>query len=571
MARIAAGRRARQRRVALVVCSAVSAVVLLFAGTAWGFTSYINDSIGRVNAGTAGTPSSGPLTVLLAGVDVRAGLTRHQQLALHVGNSVSFNSDTLMLIHVSGDRSHVTVISIPRDSWVDIPGHGMNKINAAYGLGGPSLVVKTVEQNTGLTINDFIQVNFLGFVRVIDALGGVNICLPFAVNDAYSGLHLTAGPHHVGGITALEYARDRHSFATSDLARIQDQQRLLASMLNEAISSGTLANPLKLSRFLGAALAAIKVDQGLNVSSLADQLRGISPHNVRFMTVPLSNYNYQTPSGESAVLWDASAAQELFSEMKNDQPATRPARPQPRHSAGPRRGQVPVAVWNGTLISGLSGSYRHRPRQSRLPGAGRAHLAGARPEPDRHPVPARPRGRGQAGPAGDARGDAAAGEGARQGPGPARVERVHGDVTGAGPVGLLVPGRAVPDGGPGRLPQPLAAGRARPLGLAPGLAGAGHPTTGRRMTGHPTTGHPTTGHLMTGRPRAGRPAAGRPAAACPGRRDPGSPPAGTARPPAGRSGPWCPGWPARCARRTRPPRGRGTSRRPGASPAPGPA
>ena len=356
MARIAAGRRARQRRVALVVCSAVSAVVLLFAGTAWGFTSYINDSIGRVNAGTAGTPSSGPLTVLLAGVDVRAGLTRHQQLALHVGNSVSFNSDTLMLIHVSGDRSHVTVISIPRDSWVDIPGHGMSKINAAYGLGGPPLVVKTVEQNTGLTINDFIQVNFLGFVKVIDALGGVNICLPFAVNDAYSGLHLTAGPHHVGGITALEYARDRHSFATSDLARISDQQHLLASMLNEAISSGTLANPLKLSRFLGAALAAIKVDQGLNVSSLADQLRGISPHNVRFMTVPLSNYNYQTPTGESAVLWDASAAQKLFSEMKNDQPATRPARPHPRHSAGPRRSQVPVAVWNGTLISGLSGS-----------------------------------------------------------------------------------------------------------------------------------------------------------------------------------------------------------------------
>ncbi len=356
MARIAAGRRARQRRVALVVCGAVSAVVLLFAGTAWGFTSYINDSIGRVNAGTAGTPSSGPLTVLLAGVDVRAGLTRHQQLALHVGNSVSFNSDTLMLIHVSGDRSHVTVVSIPRDSWVDIPGHGMNKINAAYGLGGPSLVVKTVELNTGLTVNDFIQVNFLGFVRVIDALGGVNICLPFAVNDAYSGLHLTAGIHHVGGITALSYARDRHSFATSDLARIQDQQRLLASMLNEAISSGTLANPLKLSRFLGAALAAIKVDQGLNVSSLADQLRGISPHNVRFMTVPLSNYNYQTSTGESAVLWDPSAAQTLFSELRNDQPATGPARPHPRHSAGPRRSQVPVTVWNGTLISGLSGS-----------------------------------------------------------------------------------------------------------------------------------------------------------------------------------------------------------------------
>jgi LCP family protein required for cell wall assembly len=356
MTRIAAGRKARQRRAFLVLTAAMSVVVLFVSGAAWGFTSYVNDSIGRVFAGTAGTPSSGPLNVLLAGVDVRAGLTRHQELALHVGNDVSTNSDTLMLIHVSADRSHVTVVSMPRDSWVNIPGHGMNKINAAYGLGGPKLVVQTVEADTGLTVNDFIQVNFLGFVKVIDALGGVNICLPFAVDDPYSGLHLTAGTHHVGGITALEYARDRHSFATSDLARIQDQQRLLSSMLNEAISSGTLANPVRLSRFLQAALGAIKVDQGLNVSALADQLKGISPRNVRFMTVPLSDYNYQTPTGESAVLWDNSKAQALFEELRRDQPIGQPA-PRPHrtdHAKLPRPSQVPVAVWNGTLIGGLS-------------------------------------------------------------------------------------------------------------------------------------------------------------------------------------------------------------------------
>jgi len=356
MTRIAAGRKARQRRAFLMLSAAMSAVVLFVSGAAWGFTSYINDSIGRVFAGTAGTPSRGPLNVLLAGVDVRAGLTRHQELALHVGNDVSSNSDTLMLIHVAADRSHVTVVSMPRDSWVNIPGHGMNKINAAYGLGGPKLVVQTVEQNTGLTVNDFIQVNFLGFVKVIDALGGVNICLPFAVDDPYSGLRLSAGTHHVSGITALEYARDRHSFATSDLARIADQQRLLSSMLSEAISSGTLANPVRLSRFLQAALAAIKVDQGLNVSALADQLKGISPRNVRFMTVPLSDYNYLTPTGESAVLWDHSKASALFGSLRSDQPIGQPSsRPHPKGGAHlPRPGQVPLAVWNGTLIGGLS-------------------------------------------------------------------------------------------------------------------------------------------------------------------------------------------------------------------------
>ncbi|HUY52004.1 MAG TPA: LCP family protein [Streptosporangiaceae bacterium] len=355
MTRIAAGRKARQRRAMLAVCGAMSAVVLLIAGTAWGFTSYINDSIGRVNAGTAGTPSSGPLNVLLAGVDVRAGLTRRQQLLLHVGNTPSFNSDTMMLIHVNGARNRVTVISLPRDSWVSIPGHGMNKINAAYGLGGPPLMVQTVEQATGLTVNDFIQVNFLGFVKVIDALGGVNICLPFAVDDSYSGLHMPAGMHHVNGITALQYARDRHSFATSDLARISDQQHLLASMLNEAISSGTLANPVRLSRFLQAVLAAVKVDQGLNVAALADQLRGISPRDVQFMTVPLSNYNFQTPTGESAVLWNTTEAQTLFQQLKNDQAATKPAAKRAKSPARKlRRSQVPVDVWNGTLIGGLS-------------------------------------------------------------------------------------------------------------------------------------------------------------------------------------------------------------------------
>ena len=237
------------------------------------------------------------------------------------------------------------------------PGHGFNKINAAYGLGGPKLVVQTVEANTGLTINDFVQVNFLGFVKVIDALGGVNICLPFAVDDPYSGLHLSQGLHHVSGITALEYARDRHSFATSDLARIQDQQHLLSSMLTEAISSGTLANPVKLDRFLHAALAAIKVDQGLNVAALADQMRGVSPSDVRFMTVPLSNYNYQTPTGELAVLWNARESLALFNELKHDQPATKPTARHARPSSPKlRRSQVPLQVWNGTLIGGLSAS-----------------------------------------------------------------------------------------------------------------------------------------------------------------------------------------------------------------------
>ncbi len=354
MARIAANRRARHQRALLLVFSAMSALVLLAAGSAWALTSYIGHGVGRVNAGTAGTPSSGPLNILVAGVDVRSGLTPHQQAELHVGHAVSSNSDTLMLVHVPADHRYVQVVSLPRDSWVAIPGHGMNKINSAFGLGGPALMVRTVEQDTGLTVNDYIEVNFLGFVKVIDALGGVDVCLPFAVDDPYSGLHLTAGVHHVNGITALEFARDRHSFALSDLARIGDQQQLLASMLSEAVSSGTLANPIKLARFLSATVAAVKVDQGLNVDSLANQLRGIRPSDVTFTTVPLGNLNYQTPTGQSAVLWNASAAKALFARLRADQ-AVPKLRHRGRHrAAAPKRSQVSVDVYNGTLIGGLS-------------------------------------------------------------------------------------------------------------------------------------------------------------------------------------------------------------------------
>jgi LCP family protein required for cell wall assembly len=363
MARISAGRKARQRRALLMVSSALSAVVLLAAVSAWAVTSYVNDSLNRVNAGVGGTPSSGPLNILVAGLDERSGLTRQQQLQLGVGASDGeTDTDTLMLVHVAANHRAVEVVSLPRDSWVNIPGHGMNKINSALATGGPQLMVSTVEQATGLVINDYVEVNFLAFVKVIDALGGVNICLPYAVDDPYSGLDISAGVHHVDGITALEYARDRHSFPSSDLARIQDQQQLIATAMTEGISSGTLTNPRRLASFVSTVSGAVKVDQGFNVVSLADELRGISPSDVRFTTVPLSNTNYTTPTGESAVLWNNAAATALFAGLKNDT-APAPASPKPAAShpapakpAQPSlsRGQVSLDVYNGTLISGLS-------------------------------------------------------------------------------------------------------------------------------------------------------------------------------------------------------------------------
>jgi LCP family protein required for cell wall assembly len=315
---IAAARSARTRRALVLITSTMSALVLLAAGCGWLLTSYVSNHLTRLDAGTSGTPVSGPLNILLAGVDIRSGLTRHQQILLHVGNVASDNSDTLIVVHVSADHRHIDAVSLPRDSWVRIPGYGMNKINAAIGLGGPRLMARTVEEATGLTIDDYVEVNFLGFVKVIDALGGVNICLPYAVDDHYSGLHLSAGRHHVDGIRALQFARDRHSFARSDLARISDQQQLLASVVTEAVSSGTLTDPARFSRLLAAATSAIRVDQRFNVVSLARQLRYVRPNAVTFTTVPLASANYQTPAGQSAVLWNRSAARTLFALIASD-------------------------------------------------------------------------------------------------------------------------------------------------------------------------------------------------------------------------------------------------------------
>jgi len=181
---------------------------------------------------------------------------------------------------------------------------------------------------------------------------------------------MSAGVHHVDGITALEFARDRHSFPTSDLARIQDQQQLISSALIKGMNSGMVTDPVRLEAFLSAADAAIRVDQGFNVVSLADELRGLSPNDITFTTVPLANTSYMTPTGEEAVQWNSSAAAALFNGLKTDQPpparpSARPApkpTPKPAQSAGQSakktkvaRARVSLDVYNGTAIAGLSG------------------------------------------------------------------------------------------------------------------------------------------------------------------------------------------------------------------------
>ncbi|HEY9521684.1 MAG TPA: LCP family protein, partial [Thermopolyspora sp.] len=318
-------RGARSRRRSLVVSGALSAAVLLGSGTAWFLPNYAAGQVSAVDAGTTRAEPRGALNILLVGVDKRDNLTRRQQNQLHLGRDVGQRTDTMMVIHLSEDHRNITVVSLPRDTWTDIPGQGMHKINSAYQFGGAKLAVRTVQKVTGLTINHYIEVNVLGFVDVVNALGGVEVCTPVAINDLKTKFTLAPGTHKLDGINALFYARTRAT-ARADLDRIDRQQQVISALLQQALSGGTLANPVRLTALINSTLKTITVDQPLrdDLLSLAEQLRDVSTDNVAFTTVPLSNVDYKTPTGESAVLWDKAAAQDLFRRIRADEPLIKP-------------------------------------------------------------------------------------------------------------------------------------------------------------------------------------------------------------------------------------------------------
>jgi LCP family protein required for cell wall assembly len=218
-----------------------------------------------------------------------------------------------MLLHMGSGRP--VLISIPRDSYVNIPGHGYNKMNAALAYGGASLLIRTVENVTGLKIDHYMGIGFGGLVSVVNQIGGVPICVKTAVHDSYSGVNLSAGCHNLNGTQALAFVRDRHSFATGDLQRIQDQRAFLSALLNKATSPGVYLNPFTALPFGSTAAGSMSVDTGtslLDLVHVASALRGPQTG-----TVPIANSNYQTNAGDS-VLWNKTQATELFNALKTD-------------------------------------------------------------------------------------------------------------------------------------------------------------------------------------------------------------------------------------------------------------
>jgi LCP family protein required for cell wall assembly len=300
------------RRIALVIGVVI---LLVIAGTA-GSYFWVNGKLNRSVALPATTAASAGTNWLIVGSDARNGLTTKQIVQDHVGFDFGTDdSDSLMLLHMGSGRP--VLISIPRDSYVPIPGHGDNKINAALAYGGPQLLVQTVESVTGLKINHYMGIGFGGLVSVVNTIGGVRICLSSGINDSYSGADLSAGCHNLNGTQALAFVRDRHSFADSDLQRIQDQRAFLKALLAKATSPGVYLNPFSSFPFASTAASSIAVDKG---TSLYDLLQAaFALRNPLTGTVPIANADLQTAAGDS-VEWNQSQALELFNALQKDKP-----------------------------------------------------------------------------------------------------------------------------------------------------------------------------------------------------------------------------------------------------------
>lgn len=311
---------------------------MAISAISWAGLGRITAAIPKIDAfnGLDNRPKreSSAVNYLVVGSDTREGLSRAEIKRLKVGGTevaAGKRSDTMLLIHISKKRDKAAIISIPRDSYALIPEHTNSqgkvipathsKINSAFNWGGAPLLIDTFEQMSGLRIDHYIEVNFVGFVRMVDALGGVEICTKKDIDDPKSHLVLPAGRHILDGVDSLKYVRTRQFDGLGDLGRMKRQQEFASAMLRKATSAGVLLNPVTMLDFVNSALDSVVTDKGLSqgdLLTLGKQLRNLSASSVRTLTIPLKYYNYSKNGVSAAVLWDPVLAPELFERIKND-------------------------------------------------------------------------------------------------------------------------------------------------------------------------------------------------------------------------------------------------------------
>lgn len=271
----------------------------------------------------AGRPADTPGTNwLVVGSDSRAGLSKQQKKDYATGNAPGRRTDSMMLLHY-GDGG-TTLVSLPRDSYVPIQGHGSDKLNAAFAFGGPKLLVQTVEKATGVHIDHYAEIGFGGFVGVVDAVGGVKICVKEPVKDPKAGIDLKAGCQNLEGDKALGYVRTR-KFANGDLERVEHQRQFFAALMDKATGLGVILNPFRGVPLALNATENFAVDNGdhlLDLTRLMWAMRSVSGGDGTTTTVPVGGFGSSAAAG-SYVKWDTTKANALFEALRKDQPVPR--------------------------------------------------------------------------------------------------------------------------------------------------------------------------------------------------------------------------------------------------------
>jgi len=375
----ATGRAPRSRGSARALRSLAAVLsVLLLAGSGWGWylgrvaeasvnrtdaipTSGNSDANGKGHAGQE-------MNLLLVGMDSRTGLTAQQKAEFSTGEADGvLNTDSMMLVHVPADGSGASFVSLPRDTYVSIPGYGTGRLNSAYSRGynategtdaekdsaGAQQLIRTVSQFTGLQIDHFAEINLLGFINLSTIVGGVEVNLCQATSDSYSGADFPAGVQTISGADALKFVRQRHGLPGVDLDRVVRQQVYIAGMLRNVLSSDLLLDLGKQKAIIEQVGSSVTLDQGLNIFDLAAQMQGVQPGNITFQTIP-----GLTPTRiDGADVLEPPSDREVtsFFSSLNAAPAAGPSSAAPTSGAPPvSPASVTVSVLNGSGISGAA-------------------------------------------------------------------------------------------------------------------------------------------------------------------------------------------------------------------------
>ncbi|MEV7182387.1 LCP family protein [Kitasatospora sp. NPDC093679] len=321
-------RRRRTRRVLVWTLAALLGLLFGGAGAAYWTVDHYASSVDRipgafptlpVDRQPAAVPNAGT-TFLLVGLDARSDVaTTGKEAKAPAWKAGAQRSDTMMLLHIAADRRSASIISLARDTLVDVPGHGKAKINAAYSWGGPSLMVETVQNLTGIRIDHIAVIDWNGFRALTDAVGGVDITVPQTIEGRGEARRWDAGTHHMDGAQALLYVRERYGLPNGDLDRSKRQQNFLRALMIQTMDAGTLGSPARLTGLLQAVGEVVSVDDRLSntdLYELAWSLRGLRPDGVRFMNAPFGGFD--SVDGQSVVLLDRAAATTLWEAVRND-------------------------------------------------------------------------------------------------------------------------------------------------------------------------------------------------------------------------------------------------------------